>query len=91
MDLASIKCRSGWLLSITHLGAYHTVVRQPPDRRTGVALSLRYVIKPLQRIPSRVFVENWLDGYREHKMSIRPALEHHTPRYIPHGRQEIQR
>ena len=41
IDLARTKRRSGRLLSITHLGTYRVVLRQPPNRRTGVALNLR--------------------------------------------------
>ena len=44
IDLARTKRRSGRLLSITHLGTYRVVLTQPPNRRTGVVLNLRYVI-----------------------------------------------
>jgi hypothetical protein len=44
IDLARTQRRVGRLLSITHLGTYRVVLTQPPNRRTGVVLNLRYVI-----------------------------------------------
>ena len=44
VHLARTQRRSGRLLSITHIGTYRAVLRQPPNRRTDVVLNLRYVI-----------------------------------------------
>ena len=44
IDLARIKRRRGRLMSITHLVTYRAVLTQPPDRRAGVVLNLRYVM-----------------------------------------------
>ena len=56
----------------------------------SVALNLRNVITvtcahPAARV--RAWSEKWLDRSLAHKSSIRPAPEHHTPRYIPRGDQ----
>ena len=36
IDIASILRRADRVLTITHLGWHHVVLRHPPDRRTGI-------------------------------------------------------
>ena len=43
IDLASVLRRSGRVVSITHVGRYHVVPIQPPDRRGDVVHRLRNV------------------------------------------------
>jgi hypothetical protein len=71
MDLASTKRRSGRLLSVTHLSTYHVVLRRPPDRRTDVVLSLRYVITVTCASLARVFGE--AVGWISRAQNVDPA------------------
>ena len=52
IDIASILRRSDRVLTITHLGWYHEVLRHPPDRQTGIVYRVGNV-KPLLGAPSR--------------------------------------
>ena len=42
-DATSTLHRTGWLMTITHVGWYHVVLIQPPHRQVGAAYRVRNV------------------------------------------------